>query len=214
MARKPNILFLLSDEHSFRFMNYMSRAQGGEAVDAPFFDRLAATATIFDTTYCAVPLCTPSRMCMMTGLDAPRCGATDNSGWLDPGLDTLPKMLVRAGYETALIGKMHFNGSNQFHGFRHRPFGDLTGRAIHQWEHLAWPESADAPSELNRTKTPGVLDHLPDRTEKAGLSRLPESLIVDRIVAEETVSWLREYQASETKGLGSCVPPSAGRISR
>ncbi|WP_454855255.1 sulfatase-like hydrolase/transferase [Rhizobium binxianense] len=199
MTRRPNILFLLSDEHSFRFMNYMSRAEGGEAVETSFFDRLAATATIFDTAYCAVPLCTPSRMCLMTGLEAPRCGATDNSGWLDPELDTLPKMLVRAGYETALVGKMHFNGSNQFHGFRHRPFGDVTGKAIHQWEHLAWPTASGAPSELNPTRAVGISDHLPDRTAKAGLSRIPESLIVDRIVAEETVSWLREYKASDAE---------------
>ena len=199
MTQKPNILFILSDEHSFRFTNTLSRAEGGEPVHTPTFDRLAAQSTVFRTAYCGVPLCTPSRMCLMTGQDAPGCGATSNHGWLDPALDTLPKMLVRAGYETALVGKMHFNGSNQFHGFRHRPFGDLTGRAIHQWEHSAWPSgTVDLPQELQEGDNPNVSDHLPDRTRHAGESRLPESLIVDRIVAEETISWLRNYASEES----------------
>ena len=37
---RPNILFLLSDEHSYRFMGHVPEERGGEPVDTPAFDRL------------------------------------------------------------------------------------------------------------------------------------------------------------------------------
>ncbi|MBT5874715.1 MAG: hypothetical protein HOH43_14960, partial [Candidatus Latescibacteria bacterium] len=53
MAR-PNILFLLSDEHSFRCMGHLDEANGGEPVYTPTFDRLASQGTVFTDAYCQV----------------------------------------------------------------------------------------------------------------------------------------------------------------
>ena len=175
---RPNILFLLSDEHSFRFMGHVPDDAGGEPAYTPTFDRLAGQATVFTDAYCPMALCTPSRLCMLTGREVRRAGAWTNESVLRPELPTLPGLLVEAGYETALVGKMHLGGTVQFGGFRYRPYGDLTGKTGHQWE----------PIETKNRATMRI------RTTGAGVTEIPESLIQDEIVAHESVAWLREHQ--------------------
>ncbi len=178
---RPNILFLLSDEHSFRFMGHVSSSQGGEPIDTPTFDKLASEGTVFTNSYCQMPLCTPSRFCILTGLEVRRCGAWTNRAVLRPELPTIPGILAVNGYDTCLIGKMHLGGTVQFAGFRHRPYGDLKGRTGHQWEPLDESEKHHG---------------MRMRTLGAGVTEIPESLIQDEIVAQETVSFLREHRNS------------------
>ncbi len=82
--------------------------------------------TSFDVAYTPCPLCVPARMSMMSGLLPSNTGILSNN-------DTLPDMtpcfthaLVAAGYETVLIGRMHFVGKDQRHGFTKRLAPDLT----------------------------------------------------------------------------------------
>ncbi|MBV7336831.1 sulfatase-like hydrolase/transferase [Chloroflexi bacterium TSY] len=174
---QPNILLLFSDEHSFRYMGHVPEDAGGEPVYTPNFDRLANQSTVFRNAYCQMPLCTPSRMCLLSGREARNCGAWNNRSVLDPMLPTMPKAFNAAGYETCLVGKMHFGGNLQFHGFQHRPYGDLTGDTGHQWE----PLMAD---DKNGREV---------RTREAGLTEIPESKLQDQVVAHETVAFLREH---------------------
>jgi len=174
---QPNILYLLSDEHSFRFMGHVSPEEGGEPVSTPTFDRLAAHGTRFTDAYCQMPLCTPSRLCQLTGKEVRKCGAWNNEVVLRPELMTMPQALADAGYATCLMGKMHLGGNQQFVGFQHRPYGDLTGKTGHQWE------------PLNQ----GGKDSMRSRTAHVGVTAVPESLLQDEVVAHETVAWLREH---------------------
>ncbi len=193
--RKPNILFLLSDEHSFRFLGHLDRQAGGENVATPALDRLAAQSTVFTDCYCAAPLCVPSRISMLTGLEAQRSGAWDNDAYMDPALDTMPKALGKAGYATCLVGKMHFRGTTQFHGFEHRPYGDILGNVSHQYEHFI-PLGPDDPVYGGDSDHPATTGDFVDvRTRDAGATRIPESQIVDQIIAEESLAWLREFEA-------------------
>ena len=75
---------------------------------------------------------------------------------------------------------MHLGGTLQFAGFRHRPYGDLTGKTGHQWEPI---DSEDRKS-------------MRARTAETGLTGIPESLIQDNVVTHETVAFLREHQAA------------------
>ena len=179
MARpdRPNVLFLLSDEHSFRFMGHVPEDRGGEPAHTPTLDRLAASGTVFTDAYCQMPLCTPSRLCILSGREVRGCGAWTNNSVLRPEIPTLPGVLAESGYETCLVGKMHFGGSLQFAGFRHRPYGDLTGACGHQWE----------PIDDQGRKS------MRARTADAGVTGVPESLIQDEVVAHETVAFLREH---------------------
>lgn len=176
--KQPNILFLFSDEHSFRCMGHVPEAAGGEPVHTPHFDRLAEQATVFSNAYCQMPLCTPSRMCLLSGREVRNAGAWNNKTVMDPALATMPKTLAAAGYTTALIGKMHFGGNLQFHGFQHRPYGDLLGNTGHQWE----PIRADDRHGMEV------------RTRDSGLTEIPASKIVDEVIAHETVAFAREQR--------------------
>jgi choline-sulfatase len=177
MPEQPNILFLFSDEHSFRFMGHMAGA-GGEPIATPTFDRLAGQGTVFTDTYCQMALCTPSRLCMLTGREAQRCGAWSNNSVLRPELPTLPGTLRDAGYATCLMGKMHLGGSQQFVGFQERPYGDVTGRIGHQWE----PVPAYDNSMRGRTTT------------AVGVTGIPESLLQEQVICQESLAWLREQR--------------------
>ena len=178
---KPNLLFLLSDEHSYRFLSALKNDPVGEEVETPNLDRLIAGGTHFTDAYCQMPLCTPSRISLLTGLLPQACGAWSNESVLRPELPTIGSVFGDAGYKTALIGKMHLGGRAQFAGFQERPYGDLTGKTGHQWEPID-----DADRHGMRA-----------RTAKAGVSGIPESLLQEQITAQETVAWIREQEAAD-----------------
>jgi len=175
---QPNVLFLLSDEHSVRCFSHPDSKEG-EPVRTPAFDRLATAATTFENAYCHVPLCTPSRISMLTGREAQHTGAWTNDSFIEPQFPTLPEQFSDAGYETCLVGKMHLAGDRQFVGFDHRSYGDLTGGNTHQ---------VDGPN------LDAGLGH--GSTYDVGQTMIPESLLQERNVAEETVAFLREHTAA------------------
>ena len=59
----PNIVLLMSDQHAASVMG----CYGDGIAETPNLDRLAASGVVFDNAYCPSPLCTPSRMAMLTG---------------------------------------------------------------------------------------------------------------------------------------------------
>ena len=180
---RPNILFLLSDQHSFRCMGHVPEAEGGEKVETPNFDRLARQGTVFTDAYCQMPLCTPSRFSLLTGKEVRKSGAWSNGSVLRPELGTIPSVLRDAGYATGLVGKMHLHGKQQFVGFQHRPYGDLTGQSSHQRQPIPNPG--------------GAMDMRARTTTNAGRIQIPESLIQDQVVSDEALALIRELNASE-----------------
>jgi choline-sulfatase len=178
---KSNILFIISDQHSYRYLGNRPEQQGGEDVDTPTLDRLEDGSTSFDSTYCATPLCTPSRLSLLTGKRAPNADAWGNSSLLQPDLETFPETLSNAGYETCLTGKMHLGGNRQFAGFDQRPYGDLTGNTGHQMEPPTRPLGEQGPDwEALVTDV--------------GTTKIPESLLQERNVIAESMSFLREHE--------------------
>jgi choline-sulfatase len=176
----PNVLIIQSDEHSFRGFSRCDD-QRGEPVETPTFDDLAASGANFDRAYCQMPLCTPSRLCCLTGREVRACNAWDNDRVLPPELPTIPGAFGNAGYDTCLVGKMHLGGDRQFVGFDDRPYGDLTGGTGHQWE------------PFHRVGGLGMRD----RTRDAGVTEAPETHLQEYATMRESLSWLREHEARE-----------------
>jgi choline-sulfatase len=180
MDRSPsNVLLILTDQHSFRYVGSRDADRGGESVETPALDRLANSSIGFETAYCPVPLCTPSRYAMLTGREAMRAGAWSNASVLDPDVTSLPKTLSNSGYKTYLEGKMHFGGTVQFGGFDQRTYGDLTGQSAHQAEP---PTQYSHPPDYRRLLT------------EVGTTSIPESLLQETRTVEESIAALREHR--------------------
>lgn len=119
-APRPNILHLLSDQHS----PYVAGCYGDAVVQTPHLDRLAGQGVVFDAAYCPAPICVPSRMSMLTGRHPYQNECWNNSHMLDSGIPTFAHALGAAGYHTALVGRMHSLGPDQLRGYSERLVGD------------------------------------------------------------------------------------------
>ncbi|WP_244101399.1 sulfatase-like hydrolase/transferase, partial [Burkholderia ambifaria] len=100
-------------------------AYGHRGAITPTIDRLAAGGVVFESAYCASPLCAPSRFSFMSGKLPAAIGAYDNAAELPAQTLTFAHYLRAAGYRTALAGKMHFCGPDQLHGFEERLTTDI-----------------------------------------------------------------------------------------
>ncbi|MEM8836524.1 MAG: choline-sulfatase [Pseudomonadota bacterium] len=91
----------------------------------PNLKKLAARSTRFKNAYTASPLCAPGRASFMSGQLPSRTRVYDNAAEFSSDIPTYAHHLRRAGYYTALSGKMHFVGPDQLHGFEERFTTDI-----------------------------------------------------------------------------------------
>ncbi|WP_341862075.1 choline-sulfatase [Gymnodinialimonas sp. 57CJ19] len=118
---RPNILILMVDQ-----LNGTLFPDGpAQWLHTPNLDRLAAKSTRFANAYTASPLCAPARASFMSGQLPSRTGVYDNAAEFASSIPTYAHHLRRAGYYTALSGKMHFVGPDQLHGFEQRLTTDI-----------------------------------------------------------------------------------------
>jgi len=102
---KPNILLITTDQQRADHLG----VKGLSAISTPNLDRLATEGAHFDRAYCPSPICTPTRMSLLTGRWPSSHGAYSIGVTVDPPpRPTLPELLQQGGYATALIGKAHF----------------------------------------------------------------------------------------------------------
>lgn len=115
-------------------------------VDMPALRGLAKRGTRFRRAYCNAPVCGPSRLSFLTGRYVCNCGGYDNGSILPPHVPTFGHLLTRAGYSTALCGRMHIHGLDQHRGFEHR----LCSEIIDPCEGVPaiWPDPLVEPGPL------------------------------------------------------------------
>lgn len=113
---QPNIVLFMVDQ----LTSFVLSTYGGTVCKTPNIDALAARGTVFENTYCAYPLCAPSRFGMMAGRLPSRINAFDNGAEFTASTPTFAHYLRSAGYYTCISGKMHFVGPDQYHGFEER----------------------------------------------------------------------------------------------
>ena len=122
----PNVLILMSDQHSCRFLGCEDSAE----ITTPHLDSLAASGTHIQNCYCGSPLCVPSRISWLTGRACHQTGVWNNDHSLSSTTPTFAHGLGRAGYRTVLVGRMHFVGGDQYHGFQERYIGDVSSQHL------------------------------------------------------------------------------------
>ena len=102
-AEKPNVLFILCDDHRFDCLG----AAGHPFLETPHIDAMARDGAMLTHAYVTTSLCSPSRASILTGQYAHNHRVVDNYHPVDPNLVFFPQHLQKAGYETPFIGKWH-----------------------------------------------------------------------------------------------------------
>ncbi|MCX8037349.1 MAG: sulfatase [Candidatus Sumerlaeia bacterium] len=104
---RPNILFILSDDHSAPFLG----CYGDKVIRTPNLDRLAAEGMRFDRAYTTCPQCVPSRASLMTGRSPVAIAMTRFSAPLPAEVPAWPHLLRENGYFTGVCGRYyHLDG--------------------------------------------------------------------------------------------------------
>ena len=116
-ARRPNIVFILSDNHNAGTMG----CAGHPIIRTPAMDRLAREGVRFRNAFNTTSLCSPSRASILTGAYAHTHGVLNNHTAWTGKLPTFLERLHEADYATAFIGKWHMPGE----GLPALPFLDL-----------------------------------------------------------------------------------------
>ena len=132
-GRRPNIVFIVADDMGYADVSCYGRRD----LVTPNIDGIAAQGTRFVQAYANSPVCTASRVAIITGryqvrlpvgLEEPISATTAKGVGLPPEHPTLPSLLKRVGYGTTLIGKWHLgnlpdfgplkSGYDHFYGYR------------------------------------------------------------------------------------------------
>lgn len=119
-ARRPNILFCVSDDQSYPHAG----VYGSAFVRTPAFDRVAREGVLFHNTFVSAPSCCPSRGSVLTGQDFYRLREASMNHTVWPGgVEVYPDMLAAAGHHTGYTGKGWGPGNWRVSGREYNPAG-------------------------------------------------------------------------------------------
>ncbi|MFP3895613.1 MAG: sulfatase [Anaerolineales bacterium] len=102
-SQKPNIILVMVDQHRFDCLSRVS-----EVPETPTLDGIAEEGVRFTNAYAASPVCAPARAALKSGMYPPGCGVVGNWVPFKEDVPLLTHRLKDAGYETAMVGKLHF----------------------------------------------------------------------------------------------------------
>lgn len=107
MDHRPNILFVMSDDHAAHAIS----AYDSQINRTPNLDRIASEGVRMEAVYCTNSICTPSRASILTGTYSHVNGCPSIFSELDYRVRTFVEELHGAGYGTAIFGKWHLGES-------------------------------------------------------------------------------------------------------
>lgn len=117
-AKRPNIVFIMSDDHAYQAIS----AYDDKLIKTPNIDRIAKEGMLFTNASVTNSICAPSRAVILTGKHSHLNGKIDNLSPFDTTNVTFPQLLKKAGYQTAMFGKLHFgNNPKGFDEFKILP---------------------------------------------------------------------------------------------
>jgi len=178
-AASPNIVVILCDDLGYGDLeNY-----GHPHIKTPHLNAMAEQGARFTSFYSAAPVCSPSRVGLLTGRSPNRAGIYD---WIPEGKQihmreseiTFPLLLKQAGYATCLSGKWHTN--SKFNS-PEQPQPDDAG-----FDHWFATQNNASPSHAN------PVNFVRNGKEVGPLEGYSCQLVVD-----EALTWLGQQQASQ-----------------
>lgn len=140
--RKPNFLFIYTDDQRWDAMGVVQREHGDKArfpwFKTPNMDRIAAEGLRFRNAFVTLSLCAPSRAVFMTGRYNHLNGIANNQTYFPENSVTHATAIKPAGYTTAYIGKWHMGGQRG-----KRPGFDYSASFIGQGKYFDCPFEID-----------------------------------------------------------------------
>ena len=122
-SSRPNVVLIIADDLGYGDLS----SYGARDVETPTLDRLARDGVRLTDFYANAPVCTPTRAALISGRYQQRVrletqlsvSEADARKGLPVTGNSLPALLKRNGYATALIGKWHLGFQTEFHPNRH-----------------------------------------------------------------------------------------------
>jgi arylsulfatase A-like enzyme len=145
--RRPNFLFVYTDDQRWDAMSVVQREHGGHArfpwFKTPHMDRVAAGGVRFRNAFVTLSLCAPSRAAFLSGRYNHFNGVIDNVTPFPETSVTHASLMRAAGYATAYIGKWHMGKQSG-----QRPGFSYSASFVGQGKYF------DCPFEVNGALTP------------------------------------------------------------
>ncbi|MBU2927658.1 sulfatase family protein [Winogradskyella psychrotolerans] len=108
-VKRPNIVYIMADDHAEQAISAYGHPIS-KLAPTPNIDRIATEGALFKNNFCTNSICGPSRAVVLTGKFSHVNGFRMNGNKFDGSQQTFPKLLQKAGYNTAVIGKWHLEG--------------------------------------------------------------------------------------------------------
>ncbi len=140
-----NVVLFMSDEHNPRYAS----PYGHPFVVTPNIERLAQRGTLYESAYCASPLCLPSRSAFMAGRWVHELGTYSNCNLALDSYPTYGRVLAEQGIHTVHVGKTHVYSRPAQLGF----------------SEMILPDDAAPPGDANHRRTPLMIR--PQAAERA-----------------------------------------------
>lgn len=154
---KPNIIYIMADDHAAHAMS----CYGSRINTTPNIDRIASEGMMLNNCFCTNSICAPSRAVILTGKYSHLNGVKNLFDRFDGRQQTFPKLLQKAGYQTAMIGKWHLG---------HGKYSDPTG--FDYWNVL-----------------PGQGQYFSPEFIEMGEKRVYDGYVTD-VVTDQSLKWL------------------------
>ncbi len=180
-GKRPNLVVVLCDDLGYGDL----ACYGHPKIKTPYLDQMAKEGIRFTDFYSTAPVCSPSRVGLLTGRSPNRAGVYD---WIPGGRSvhmrasevTIPQLLKKAGYATCMSGKWHCNG--KFNSPQ-QPQPDAAG-----FDHWFATQNNASPSHEN-----------PRNFVRNGKAVGPMKGFSCQLVMDEALAWLQKQRAKDAE---------------